>query len=104
VWNSKRDLMAAFSQYDRDNDGHISIDEARLFLSNEPFNFSKEKVNYSIILKITTIAFIQTFNSDNEVHNYLSLRTELTRERKTTTVSITTTIIRIFLLLLLLLL
>ena len=36
--------MTAFSHYDRDNDGHISVDEAHLFLSQEPFNFSKEKV------------------------------------------------------------
>jgi len=36
--------MAAFSTYDRDNDGRINIDEARLFLSQAPFNCSKEKV------------------------------------------------------------
>ena len=45
--NRKKELTAAFAQFDRDNDGHISTDEARLFLSNEPFNFSTEKVNYS---------------------------------------------------------
>ena len=44
--NRKKELSAAFAQFDRDNDGHISTDEARLFLSNEPFNFSMEKVNY----------------------------------------------------------
>ena len=44
VWNRKRDLMAAFSKYDRDSDGRISIEEAYLFLSQAPFNCSKEKV------------------------------------------------------------
>jgi len=42
---SKKDLMEMFSQYDRDNNGLISLTEASQFLSRDPFNFSQQKVS-----------------------------------------------------------
>jgi len=54
VMNSKKDLTTAFREYDQDNDGHISMDEARLFLSQQPFNFSQEKVANTLTPKINS--------------------------------------------------
>ena len=61
VWRSKKDLLAAFTSYDQNKDGRISTDEARLFLSREPFNLSEEKVSF-ILTTTTTILYSESAN------------------------------------------
>jgi len=46
-------MRAKFKQYDIDNSGLVSLDEAKAVLLKQPFNFTEEKVTLPLYSLLT---------------------------------------------------